>query len=135
VNNRRLDQTVNKYVAGILEHGVLEEMRGTIIMVEAGHGDPLQFEVVGGGTLVESCYVAHQMEPDNANITRLISEGLHNCMVLTAGCPDDTLAWVKRVHNKFHFGQADTLAEMRPHQPSQLVGGPASQLPSYSLAS
>ena len=113
LNNRRLDQTVRKYTEGILNHGVLEEMRGSIMLIEVP-GSHNQYQVVGGGTLFESCYAAAALQPDNENVRRIRHQGLRNCVVLNADCPDSETMWLKRVHNKFHDGQGDTLAEMYP---------------------
>ena len=101
LNSRRLDQTVNKYVAGLLENGVLEELRGMIALLEVlGSSDT--YEVVGGGTLLDSIYVASELAPDNEHIMRLKQKGLGNCLVLSAGCPDDDIAWLKQATSPYY---------------------------------
>jgi hypothetical protein len=115
LNKRRLDQTVANYVRGILQHGVLAEMRGMIVLVEVS-GSKNQYLAVGGGTLIESCYQAHDEEPMNVNVCRLKEDGLDNCMIFNVDFRDADISWVKRVHNRFHDGQGNTIAEMCPKE-------------------
>ena len=114
-NKRKLGVQVGKYVKGILEHGILSELRGTLVMIAArnntGPNSPQFLDIVGGGTLMESVYVAIETEPANEFCQLLKEEGVSNVLILKPDTPYPDLCWCKSVHNRFHDGMADTLAE------------------------
>ena len=70
LNQRRLDQTVSKYKEGLLEHGFLEECRGTIVLIPSRDQDDTpveerEYDVIGGGTIFEAMYATIEDQPDN----------------------------------------------------------------------
>ena len=96
----------------------LPRLRGTIVAVpSAAHqsaADSNQhFEVVGGGTFFEACYAACTIDADNTNehCADIKRDGVSNVIILKADCPVPELRWCKSVHNKFHSGCDDTVAE------------------------
>ena len=111
VNARKLEATVEQYKQGILEHGVIEEMRGTIVLVPAASGARDEFDIIGGGTLIDAIYKAIAEHEDNPNCQDLLRNGLENNLILSSTCDEGVLTWVKNVHNRFHGGQDSTLAE------------------------
>lgn len=94
LNQRRLDQTVSKYKEGLLEHGFLEECRGTLVLIPSRDQDdtPMEereYDVIGGGTIFEAMYAAIEDEPENQYAVKLKKEGVRNTLVLNRSTPED----------------------------------------------
>ena len=102
---------VQKYAKGVLENGVISDVRGKIVYVHDGGRSYL----IGGGTLVESIYVASRMDPNNQFIRELKANGISHCLRLTVRTPYDVLVHVKEQLNKFHQGSALTFTEVMEH--------------------
>ncbi|CAK0900280.1 unnamed protein product, partial [Prorocentrum cordatum] len=116
LNRRRLDQTVNKYKLGIWQHGVLEDCRGTLILIPpAGKEcfpDKMEYEAIGGGTLFDAIYDAIAEKPNNKHCQALMASGVSNTLILSSNMSDEDITFLKKNHNNWHSGQATTLAEV-----------------------
>eukprot|EP00959_Pyramimonas_sp_CCMP1952_P294053 6150228-Pyramimonas_sp.AAC.1 len=64
-------------------------------------------------SLNQAIYVAHEMEPNNKNVKKIIENGLH-IQVWKATTPDDVLKWLKLEGNNWHHGVATTFLELFP---------------------
>ena len=100
-----------KYAKGVLEHGVTSDVRGKMVFVYDGGKNYL----IGGGTLIESIYVAEKMDPQNQFILELTAKGIPHCLKLTVRTPLDALVHVKEQPNKFQAGSAVTFTEVVEH--------------------
>ena len=111
LNNRRLDSVVKKYVEGLLKNGILEEMRGTIVLVEIPDHEG-EYWIIGGATLIDAVYVAFSVQAENPNIKAIHEEGITGCIIFSNDTPEADLKWIKVKHNSLHSGQSETLAEI-----------------------
>ncbi len=115
VNKRKVGVQMNKYCKDVLDHGVMPELRGTIVVIPSeankGPNSHQYLDVIGGGTLFEAIYAAQEINSSNEYCIDLKKHGVSNCIILKRDTPESELRWCKSVHNRFHGGLADTLAE------------------------
>ncbi|CAK0895701.1 unnamed protein product, partial [Prorocentrum cordatum] len=110
----RLNQRVQKvvvltYARGVLQNGVMAAMRAAPIVIA---GDGGKMEIIGGGTLVDSIFVAKSMQPENPHVVRALATGIPNCIEFDSRTPDDVITWVKNEHNNWHSGSKYSCLEM-----------------------
>ena len=60
----------------------------------------------------EAILVARKLQPNNAHVMTIVSQGLPGTLRVNRSCPTWVLAWIKTAHNKFHGGSGTTLVEM-----------------------
>ncbi|CAK0807139.1 unnamed protein product [Prorocentrum cordatum] len=110
----RLNQRVQKvvvltYARGVLQNGAMAAMRAAPIVIA---GDGGKMEIIGGGTLVDSIFVAKNMQPENPHVVRALATGIPNCIEFDSRTPDDVITWVKNEHNNWHSGSKYSCLEM-----------------------
>ena len=104
---------MRKYKHGILLNGVFDEMRGTTVLLPKDDVDDIpRFEIIGGATLIDAAYAAIEEDPSNVHCKELMANGLKNTLVLPRDISAEDLAWVIKLHNNFHGGQGDTVAQI-----------------------
>ena len=103
---------MRKYKNGIFANGVIDDMRGTIVLIPKDMEDIQRFEIIGGATLIDAIYAAIEEDPSNVHCKELMANGLKNTLVLPRDITVDDLAWAIKLHNNFHGGQGDTVAQI-----------------------
>ena len=123
LNSRRVDQSMRRYKNGILSMGVLDEMRGSLVLIPQGVESLFvdqTYGVIGGGTLFDAIYLAIEEEPSNPHCLDLLKNGVHNTIILDRHTTDDEIELVKQLHNDFHGGQGTTVAELYRQVPATI---------------
>lgn len=108
-NQRRQDSVVRKYAKGVLQHGILSDMRSQPMAVPGEQPD--HFELIGAATLIEAAYIAMEVQEDNVFCKQLRENGVSNVIIFKNNTPADVLEWVAAEHNRFHHGSSGTLIE------------------------
>ena len=108
-NARKQDTVVKRFCKGILESGVVMLCRGDPIAIATDH--PERFELLAAATLVESFFLAYNIDPSNVYVQEALRDGLLNCFVVSSMTPDDVQFWTKRNHDQYHIGSSMTFIE------------------------
>ena len=57
-------------------------------------------------------YLAVATRPDNEHCVELVANGISNVIILKKETLEEDIKWAKSVHNRFHGGVGETLAEV-----------------------
>ena len=101
---------VHEYCKIFLVEGHFEGMRGApqFLNNEVVAND----EFIAGMTMIESIYLAKEVEPDNPFVKMIEKDGIPNCKKWKCEAPDDVILWVKNQHNRWHLGSGKTIVEL-----------------------
>jgi NAD-dependent dihydropyrimidine dehydrogenase PreA subunit len=116
LNSRKQMIPVQKIVKKILQKGANMRCRGVAYVKkprpeERRTDDPEEMHAAGAGTLIDACYVAEELEPENLNVQRIMREGIGPCHEIHEECPDDIIEWIKDELNDYHEGSGFNCAE------------------------
>ena len=112
INNRRQAAVIQYYAKGVLQNGVMSNMRGAMMGIQDKNGCYL---LIAAATLAEAIYLAHRMEPNNPHVQKVLRDGIPGGGVLfRENTPEDVIRWLAFEHNTFHHGSSYNVVEMRP---------------------
>ena len=110
LNNREQAAVVESYVGGLLEHGVVQGVRGAAWAIQ-DEANPEQYFLLSWGTLSDAMYVAVQRDPHNKQLKSSLATGIPACTVFHPRTPKDVVKHLITSHNDFHHGSANTFVQ------------------------
>eukprot|EP00974_Lingulodinium_polyedra_P099229 9614252-Lingulodinium_polyedra.AAC.1 len=108
---RKQDSVLERYVASILQKGIVTGVRSEAWMVFSP-GRTFPALALSYGTLAEALYVAAEREPSNPFVANALSKGLPNVRMLNEMTPSNVLSFLKTYNNEFHGGSSWTILEL-----------------------
>ena len=111
LNNRFQESVLNAYEQGILEHGIVDGVRGTPWLQQV-KGNHQRFHLITNGTVTMALYRAQAKEPENAQVVASVDAGLRGCIILHADMPSDVVVFLRDLHNSWHFGSGTSLVDI-----------------------
>ena len=90
LNSRYQESVLAQYEKGILEHGVVEGVRGVPWLQQAKSGH-VKLYMITNGTVTMALYRAKRKHPDNPQVLATIAAGLKGCTIMHADMPSDVV--------------------------------------------
>ena len=113
LNERNQRVVIEEYVAGILEHGLIADVRSKPICIPSeSQYDDESFMLVGHWQLCSAIYEAHRREPDNMQVLATIRDGLKGALVLKKHTPEDVIMYYRDQANMFHKGSGISFVQL-----------------------
>ena len=120
LNERNQGVVIEEYVAGILEHGLIADVRSKPICIPSksqyddaqNEGNFQSFMLVGHWQLCSAIYEAHRREPDNKQVIATIRDGLKGALVLKKHTPEDVIIYYRDQANMFHKGSGISFVQL-----------------------
>ena len=120
LNERNQRVVIEEYVAGILEHGLIADVRSKPICIPSesqydhaqNEGTFESFMLVGHWQLCSAIYEAHRREPHNKQVMATIRDGLKGALVLKKHTPEDVIIYYRDQANMFHKGSGISFVQL-----------------------
>ena len=113
LNERNQGVVIEEYVAGILEHGLIADVRSKPICIRSeSQYDDESFMLVGHWQLCSAIYEAHRREPHNKQVMATIRDGLKGALVLKKHTPEDVIIYYRDQANMFHKGSGISFVQL-----------------------
>ena len=111
LNMRKQDSVLERYVASILEKGIVTGVRSEAWMIFSPNRT-FPALALSYGTLAEALYTAVERDPDNTFVVNAVRKGLPNVRMLNEQTPSNVLSFLKAYNNEFHGGSSWTIVEL-----------------------
>lgn len=108
-NGRAQASVVDKYTANVLEHGLVQGVRGNAWGVENDDGT---IALITYGTLASAVYEAHAKAPSNQFVIQALENGITGAVIFSNRMPQDCIRFLRDYHNSFHGGSKYSLMEL-----------------------
>ncbi len=121
-NCREHDTVIEAYEQSIMEHGILQDVRGRLfaaLSLAPSADDPSIYEeglplrLITWGSLGRAFYSAHSKAgAANKQIAASLANGLEGICVLRARLPADCVSYLRDYHNLWHDGAGDNFIKL-----------------------
>ena len=108
---RKQDSVLERYVASILQKGIVAGVRSEAWMV-VSPGRTFPALALSYGTLADALYVAAVREPTNPFVANALSNGIPNARVRNEMTPSNVISCLKTYNNELHGGSSWTILEL-----------------------